>query len=232
MKKYELIAEKSIEVLGRKLFKIRALVEIKRYGVKAGDEGGYIEAEKNLDHSGNAWVYGNARVYGDARVYGNARVFGNAWVYGNAWVHGNAEVSGNARVSGDAWVHGNAEVSGNARVYGDARVYGNARVFGNAWVYGNARVSGDAWVSGNARVSGAYKIMTISNMGTVQRTTTFFVCKDGKIRVNCGCFFGDLNEFREQVRRTRGGTKHEKAYLAAADLAESVLDTSVEDKDE
>ena len=208
MKKYELIAEKSIEVLGRKLFKIRALVEIKRYGVKAGDEGGYIEAEKNLDHSGNAWVYGNARVYGDARVYGNARVFGNAWVYGNAWVHGNAEVSGNARVSGDAWV------------------------YGNAWVHGNARVSGDAWVSGNARVSGAYKIMTISNMGTVQRTTTFFVCKDGKIRVNCGCFFGDLNEFREQVRRTRGGTKHEKAYLAAADLAESVLDTSVEDKDE
>ena len=80
---------------------------------------------------------------------------------------------------------------------------------------------------GDAEVSGAYRIMTISNMGTVQRTTTFFACKDGKIRVHCGCFFGDLDQFREQVRRTRGGTKHENAYLAAADLAESVLDTTI-----
>ena len=42
--------------------------------VAAGDVGGYIEAEQNLAHTGDAWVYGDALVYGGARVYGDALV--------------------------------------------------------------------------------------------------------------------------------------------------------------
>ncbi|WP_277290486.1 polymer-forming cytoskeletal protein, partial [Streptococcus orisratti] len=60
--------------------------------------------EKNLSHSGNAWVSGDAEVYGNARVSGDARVCGNARVSGDAWV------SGDARVCGNAWVSGDAEV--------------------------------------------------------------------------------------------------------------------------
>ena len=83
-KKYELLLDKSIEVAGRKLYRIRALIS---FGiVTAGDEGGYIEKEDNLSSSGDAWVSGNAWVYGDAQVYGDARVYGNAWVYGNAQI--------------------------------------------------------------------------------------------------------------------------------------------------
>ena len=73
--------------------------------VSVGDVGGYVEDERNLEHTGDAWVYGDARVFGNAWVYGDARVSGNARVSGDAWV------SGNARVSGDAWVSGNAWVS-------------------------------------------------------------------------------------------------------------------------
>ena len=54
--------------------------------VAAGDVGGYVESERNLAHTGDAWVYGNAQVYGDARVSGNARVSGDAQVSGNAHV--------------------------------------------------------------------------------------------------------------------------------------------------
>ena len=128
--------------------------------VAVGDVGGYVKAEQNLAHTGDAWVYGNAWVFGDARVsgdaqvFGDAQVYGDARVYGNARVYGDARVSGNARVSGDAWVHGNAWVFGDARVSGDAQVFGNARVSGDAWVSGNARVSGNAWVSEDAQVSG------------------------------------------------------------------------------
>ncbi|ELP4866715.1 hypothetical protein QUI81_003629, partial [Salmonella enterica] len=104
MKKYELVTELSEEFLCKKLFRIRALVSFE--GVEAGDLGGWVEKEENLDQAGDAWVSGNARVSGDA------------------WV------SGNARVSGNVWVSGDARVYGNARVYGDARVYGNARVYG------------------------------------------------------------------------------------------------------
>ena len=91
-KKYELTGEFVVHWSGKKLYRIRALVS---FGVVvAGQLGGFVESEKNLDQSlsGNAWVSGNAR------VYGNAEVYGNAWVSGNAEVYGNAEVSGNARV--------------------------------------------------------------------------------------------------------------------------------------
>ena len=126
---------------------------------------------------------------------------GDAWVYGNAKVCGNAEVYGDAWVCGDAWVYGNAKVCGNAEVYGDAWVCGNAKV------YGNAKVCGDA------------DYATIKGFGTEFRTTTFFKCKDGATRVRCGCFYGDLNEFRKQVKNTRTG-KIAEEYLMIADLME------------
>ena len=107
-KKYELTDE-FIEIFGgKKLYRIKALVS---FGVVvAGQLGGFIESEKNLDQSlsGDAWVSGNARVSGDAQVSGDAWVYGDALVYGNALVYGDAQVSGNAQVYGDAQVSGNA----------------------------------------------------------------------------------------------------------------------------
>ena len=57
--KYELIAEKSIEVFGKKLFRVRALISFGN--ISAGDEGGFIEDEKNISVYGNAWVSGDAQ---------------------------------------------------------------------------------------------------------------------------------------------------------------------------
>ena len=165
MKKFELTSEFNLNFFGRKFFRIKALVNIERYGVKAGDLGGWVEKEDNLSQSGNAWVSSNAKVSGDAVVYGNA------------------EVSGGAKVSGDAVV------------------------------YGNAEVSGDAWVSGDADYA------VIKGFGTVYRPTTFFRCHDGEARVTCGCFYGTIDEFREQVKRTRKG-KVADEYLKIADLME------------
>lgn len=128
MKKFELTSEFITNVFGVKLFRIRALIE---FGdVKAGDLGGYIEKEENLDHDGNAWVTGNARVYGDADY------------------------------------------------------------------------------------------ATVKGFGRCNRNTTFFRCKDGKVRVVCGCFFGDMEEFRAIINRTHGDGKLAKEYLAIADLME------------
>ena len=69
MKKFELMTESKMNVFGKTLFRIRALVDFSF--VKAGDVGGWIEEEGNLSQSGNAWVYGDARVYGNAEVCGN-----------------------------------------------------------------------------------------------------------------------------------------------------------------
>ena len=116
--------------------------------------------------------------------------------YGTAWVSGDATVSGNAKVSGNAWVSGNALVSDYATVSG------------------NAKVSGNAWVSGNADYA------TVKGFGRYYRNTTFFRCKDNIVRVACGCFYGDLNEFRAIVKKTHGDGKLAKEYLAIADLME------------
>ena len=81
--KYEFTDDTLITDDGAVLHRIKALVSFA--GVDAGDLGGWVEKEENLDSSGDAWVYGNAQVYGDARVYGNAQVSGDARVYGDAW---------------------------------------------------------------------------------------------------------------------------------------------------
>ena len=97
--------------------------------------------------------------------------------------------------------------------------YGNAWVGGEAYVGGDARVVGEAHVDGEAYVDSNDCYTTIKGFGTEFRNTTFFRCKDNKIRVQCGCFYGDLEEFRQQVKDTRGG-KIAKEYLMVADLME------------
>ena len=57
MKKYELTAE-FIEKLGKKLFRIKALISFG--SVEAGELGGYVEKEDNLAQNGNAWVCDDA----------------------------------------------------------------------------------------------------------------------------------------------------------------------------
>lgn len=79
---------------------------------------------------------------------------------------------------------------------------------------GNAQAYGNAWVSGDADYA------TVKGFGRYNRNTTFFRCKDGKVRVVCGCFFGDMEEFRAVVKKTHGDGKLAKEYLAIADLME------------
>ena len=139
MKIFELTTEFITNVLGKKLFRIKALIEFGN--VKAGELGGYVEKEGNVSQSGNAWVYDNAKV------------------------SGNAEVSGKAKVSGNA------------------------------------------------------DYALVQGFGIKFRCTTFYRGKNIKIMVNCGCFHGDLEEFRKQVKETRSG-KIAKEYLMIADLME------------
>ena len=109
MKKYELTDKTKVEY-GVTLHRIRALVDIVRYGVKAGDLGGWIESEANLDQEHDAWVYDKALVFDEAWVSGDARVSGKALVYGKA------------RVYDEAWVSDEALVFDEALVYDEARV--------------------------------------------------------------------------------------------------------------
>ena len=141
MKKY-LLTKETKQIHGITLHRIKALVDIERYGVEAGNLGGFVQTEDNLSQDGDAWV-GE-----EANVYGNATVYGNAIVYGYASVYGNAKICGNASVCGDASVSDYVMVTDNAKIYGNARVYGNVAISGNAMVTENAKYA----LTGNSSV--------------------------------------------------------------------------------
>ena len=239
MKKYELILNDSIEVLGCKLFRIRSLTNFG--SVRTGDLGGYIHNEKNLSHDGNAWVADNAKVYDGAQVSGDAEVCGKAEiyvkakvtdkakVYGNACVAGNAKVSGNATVKDNTAVWGEAEISGNAivaekaRVGGTAKVSGNAEVYGNAqvWedveIYGNAKVSGNAEIYGNARISELNDFIVFKNHWSSGRHFTY--TKSNKMWA-VGCFYGTGQELiKKAYKDSKTSGDHYKVYV---DLVETL----------
>ena len=71
-KNWKIRKDLSIEVCGHKLFRIECTQDFKE--IKAGNLGGYIEKDENLDD--DAWVCGSARVYGSARVCDDAYVCG------------------------------------------------------------------------------------------------------------------------------------------------------------
>lgn len=94
MKKYEL-TNNTTNHNDKTLYRIKAL---KDFGdVKAGQLGGYVEAENNLSHEGNCWVYDNVKVYDNARVSGNTQISGDAHVYDDTCVTGYVYVDENAQ---------------------------------------------------------------------------------------------------------------------------------------
>ena len=162
------------------------------YRIRAVRDFGFVKTGEfggYIEKEENLSHFGNAWISGDAKVYGDARVSDNAWVYGNAKVYGDARVFGNAWISGDARVFGDARVSGNARVYGDARVFNTRHFF----------------------VQGP--------IGSRDGYVTFYRTKDDTVEVRCGCFSGSLQEFVNQVEETHGGSRYEKEYKLAAELA-------------
>ena len=60
-------------------------------------------------------------------------------------------------------------------------------------------------------------------VGSSNRTTTFFKSKQNKIKVKCGCFFGDILEFKSKIKETHKGNEFEKQYMLMIELAELKL---------
>ncbi|MDY5287631.1 MAG: hypothetical protein SPH11_07760 [Lentihominibacter sp.] len=51
------------------------------------------------------------------------------------------------------------------------------------------------------------------------------------IGVMCGCFFGTIDEFAEQVEKTHGDNEHGRAYKLAIELAKLRIPAGEEDEE-
>ena len=185
-------------VNGVTLHRIRAVRDIPEHAIKSGDLGGWLETAENLSHDGAAWVMDSAYVMGKARVTGKALVAGLACVMDSAYV------------------------------MDSARVMGKALVADSAYVMGKARVTDSARVMGKARVMDASDYITIGAIGSRDDTTTFYRGTDGGIYVSCGCFSGSIDDFAAKVKKVHAGTKHEKTYLLAIELAKAQMNVESE----
>ena len=138
------------------------------------------------------------------------------------------ETEENLSHNGAAWVMNSAYVMGKARVMGKALVADSALVMDSAYVMGKARVTDSARVMGNARVMDASDYIAIGAIGSRNDTTTFYRGKDGGIYVSCGCFNGTIDDFAAKVKQVHAGTKHERTYLLAIELAKAQIATEEE----
>lgn len=122
-RKYEFTGETK-EFSGHTLHRIRAVrdFDTEFCHVKAGDLGGWIESDKNLDQDYTAWVTDEAMVYGKASVAEEALVSGHAQVFGEAIVTGGAVVTDNARIFGDAFILDFVKIYGDTKFCGDTMV--------------------------------------------------------------------------------------------------------------
>ena len=208
-KKYELVKDDSIIIGSSWLYRIRALKHIQisanlyMANIKPGDLGGYVESEDNLSHEGTCWVNDDAKVYGKAFVYENACITGNASVFGHAKVYGNAIVTDSVRIIGDAKVRCKAHIHGNTTIAMCGLIEHNS------------------------------EYACVSGFGSVNRTTTFYLSVDRKtILVNCGCFNGTIDEFRNQVNETYPDNELGKEYLDLANLMEKRFKRIVKNRKE
>ena len=82
---------------------------------------------------------------------------------------------------------------------------------------------GDAYLGG-ANLRGAGKlskpddILIVGNIGSRLGYTTIYNTDNG-IYVQCGCFFGNIDEFAKKVEETHKGTRHERDYKALIEFA-------------
>lgn len=188
----------------------------------------YNDAEIFDDASitNNAKLYGSAKMYdeswaGDfAKIYGFARVHGRTILTDNVRVFGNADTQGRAIIEGDARVYGHASLDNHANISGCARIFGYSKILDNASVFGDACVYGDAIVGGNAMIPDSNAVMWVSNVGPNEDTLTFFMCKDGTLKVQHDTkFCGSVKVFKKYIKTVYGNGIYAKIYKNCINMA-------------
>ena len=100
--------------------------------------------------------------------------------------------------------------------YSGIKSFGEYCRFGEGCRFGG-RCSFEAGRISNGRY------VAVDRIGSVQRKAYFFKGDEG-LFVRAGCWFSSLEDFKARVREVHSGTRHEREYLAACDLAEMMLE--------
>lgn len=141
-----------------KLYRIKAVKDIKKFEVKAGTLGGWVQSLNNIN---KGWVGKDATVIDKAIVDGlvtdYAVVSGKCYIGEDAIVSKSALVSNNVKILGKASIKG--KVSGNIKVLPKSELV----VTSKAKLTGKVVISGDVSLTDHAEVNGGLKGLSIDS---------------------------------------------------------------------
>lgn len=168
--KYEIASSANLNAgdgIMRTFHLIRAVHDIPRHNIKAGELGGYIEKGSNLSQDGDCWVGRNSFVYEHAEILENALITHsppkNAHIVCKQIIPASTLVYGHAKVFDHSTVCASGKVHGNAKVHGHAiicccTVSGDADVRDKIIVAGNIRIDKKMVLCGDAAILDATQI--------------------------------------------------------------------------
>lgn len=114
-KKYELIEVDDIFFGSRKLKQVRALIDIPRHNVRAGDLGGFVENEYILSHDGDCWIGKKSEAYKGTFIQDNALLTDHSVIAIGTILSGNCSVREWSEVVG-------CNIGGNVNIVGKGAV--------------------------------------------------------------------------------------------------------------
>ena len=67
------------------------------------------------------------------------------------------------------------------------------------------------------------RYVAVDRIGSENRKAYFYIDENGNMFVRAGCWFSEMEAFKDRVKEVHAGTIHERTYLAACELAELML---------
>ena len=154
MTKYRITEETAKIYNNTTLYRIEAVKDFETiFGmIHAGDKGGFIQEEKNLEQDGNCWIFDDAKVYFGGVVKDDACIKDNATVRDGAIVEKSAKMFNNSSAI-NSTVTDNATLKDRAivmieSVISDNVVIGGLTELEECTINGSCKISGDANMKG------------------------------------------------------------------------------------
>ena len=173
----------------------------------------------------NSIISGNSVVIDEAIIDGDTKIKDNVFIYGKPHIN-RSEIYGNVSISGSTFICNSkifdcALITGNASIF-DTIIYEKATItsgnISNGIIKGNANITCSIELNNDFLITSNNDFCMFAGFGSANRSTYVYKLQNGEIEIACGCFFGNLSEFEEQVRETHNRTIYEKEYLTIIEL--------------
>ncbi|MEE7531999.1 MULTISPECIES: YdcK family protein [Klebsiella] len=147
---------------------LRQIVALRDFSdVKVGDEGGWLDDEEALSHSGGCWIYdANSAVFDGSRIEGNARLTGECVIGHGVIISDNARLD-SVHISHYARVSDNVTIE-SSRIRGCCHLADDARILPHSLIIAAQGLTAD-----NDKILRIYQRATVSTSRIVHQAQIY-----------------------------------------------------------